>query len=96
MAEQSQIFYKRMYLYVYTAVNNRGYILHKVCYKKGRKHDYDIYKNNHPVTPKQVIIIVDLWYLGVEKDFPDQLSALPYKKKINQGITRKRLQQNSF
>ena len=21
-------------------VNNRGYILHKVCYKKGRKHDY--------------------------------------------------------
>ena len=27
-------------------VNNRGYILHKVGYKKGRKHDYDIYKNN--------------------------------------------------
>ena len=25
-------------------VNNREYILHKVGYKKGRKHDYDIYK----------------------------------------------------
>ncbi len=25
-------------------VNNRGYILHKVGYKKGRKHDYDVYK----------------------------------------------------
>ncbi len=65
-------------------VNNRGYILHKVGYKKGRKHDYDIYKKNHPVIPKQVVNVFDLGYLGVETDFPEQLSALPYKKKINQ------------
>ena len=26
----------------------------------------------------------DLGYLGVEKDFPDQLSSLPYRKKRNQ------------
>lgn len=26
----------------------------------------------------------DLGYLGVEKDFPQQLSALPYRKKRNQ------------
>ena len=25
-------------------VNNRGYILHKVAYKKGRRHDYDVYR----------------------------------------------------
>ena len=31
-------------------VNNRGYILHKVGYKKGRKHDYDVYKKNHPMS----------------------------------------------
>ncbi len=43
-------------------VNNRGYILHKVGYKKGRKHDYDIYKENHPVIPKEVINVVDLGY----------------------------------
>jgi Helix-turn-helix of DDE superfamily endonuclease/DDE superfamily endonuclease len=49
-------------------VNNRGYILHKVGYKKGRKHDYAIYKKNHPITPKQVITVFDLGYLGVEKD----------------------------
>ncbi len=55
-------------------VNNRGYILHKVGYKKGRKHDYDVYKKNHPITPKQVVNVVDLGYLGVEKDFPEQLS----------------------
>ena len=45
---------------------------------------YSIYKNNHPVTPKQVVNVVDLGYLGVEKDFPEQLSALPYKRKRNQ------------
>ncbi len=65
-------------------VNNRGYILHKVGYKKGRKHDYDVYKKNHPVIPKEVVNVVDLGYLGIEKDFPKQLSALPYKKKRNQ------------
>ena len=35
------------------------------------KHDYDIYKHNHPtITPSQVDNIVDLGYLGIEKDFP--------------------------
>ena len=34
--------------------------------------------------PKQVVNVIDLGYLGVEKDFPEQLSALPYKKKRNQ------------
>jgi hypothetical protein len=28
--------------------------------------------------------VFDLGYLGVEKDFPEQLSALPYKRKRNQ------------
>ncbi len=65
-------------------VNNRGYILHKAGHKKGRRHDYDVYKNNHPLTPKQVVNVLDLGYLGVETDFPEQLSALPYKKKRNQ------------
>src|SRR6185436_16866968 len=36
-------------------VNNHGYILHKIAHKKGRRHDYDIYKENHPVNPKQVV-----------------------------------------
>ena len=70
-------------------VNNRGYILHKARKKKGRKHDYDVYKKNHPVTPKQVVnVVVDLGYLGVENDFPEQLSALPYKKKRNYEMSQ--------
>ncbi len=66
-------------------VNNRGYIIHKANpHKKGQRHDYDFYKKDRPVTPKQVVNVIDLGYLGVEKDYPEQLSALPSKRKINQ------------
>ena len=75
-------------------VNNRGYIIHKIAYKKGRRHDYDIYKKNHPVTPKEVVNVFDLGYLGVEKDFPEQLSALPYKKKRNQELSQEEKEYN--
>ena len=34
-------------------VNNQGFIIHKLRYKKGRKHDYDIYKKNDPSTPEK-------------------------------------------
>jgi hypothetical protein len=66
-------------------VNNRGYILRKVAHKEGRSHDYDVYKKNHPVTPKQVLNVVDLGCIGIVKDFPEQLSSLPKRKKTNQG-----------
>jgi len=54
-------------------------------YKKGRKHDYDIYKNNHSLKPKQVVTVADLGNLGLDKDYPDQLSALPCKKRYLEG-----------
>ena len=50
---------------------------------KDERHDYDIYKKNHPITPKQVLNIVNLGYLGIEKDFPQQLSFIPHRKKRN-------------
>ena len=65
-------------------VNNRGYIIHKVAHKKGCRHDYDIYKMNHAITPKEVVTVFDLGYLGVEKDFIEQISSVPYRKKRNQ------------
>src|SRR6476661_6568435 len=64
--------------------NNRGIIIHKTNHNRGCRHDYNIYKNHNLVTPKQVVNVFDLGYLGVEKDFPGQLSALPYKKQRNQ------------
>ena len=68
-------------------VNNHGFILHKLRYKKGRKHDYDIYKNNYPVIPKKVVNVFDLGYLGIEADFPEQLSSLQFKRKRNQDLS---------
>jgi hypothetical protein len=64
-------------------VNNEGLILHKTEHKKGRKHDYDVYKNNHPITPVQVENLFDLGYLGVQNDFPTVKSVLPVRKKKN-------------
>ncbi len=70
-------------------VNNQGYIVHKLGHKKGRRHDYDIYKRNHPIViPKEVVNVYDIGYLGVETDFPEQLSALPCKKKRNQCLSQ--------
>jgi len=62
-------------------VNTGGLILHKTGHKGGRKHDYDVYKHNHPITSSQVENVVDLGYLGIEKDFPTVKSVLPIRKK---------------
>ena len=49
-----------MYSCVYTVVNDHGVVIHKAGYKKGKRHDYDIYKKNHPVTSKEVVNVFDL------------------------------------
>lgn len=69
-------------------VNNRGIIIHKTKHKRGKRHDYDIYKKSHPAAPKQVVRVFDLGYLGVEKDYPKQLSSLPNKKKRNTELSQ--------
>ncbi len=71
-------------------VNKRGLVLYKTKHKQvGKRHDYKICKKNHPDTPKEVENVLDLGFLGVRKDYPDQKSALPIKKKKkNQDLTR--------
>jgi len=64
-------------------VNNLGIIIHKLNHKKGRRHDCDIYKENHPITPKKVVNVFDLGYLGIEKDFPHQILSIPNRKERN-------------
>ncbi len=75
-------------------VNKDGYILHKVAHKKGKRHDYDIYKKNHPVTSKEVVNVFDLGYLGVGKDYPKQISSLPYRKKRNHKLSKEEKEYN--
>jgi len=72
-------FFVLLSLYAIVFIVTR-FIFHKTNHKRGCRHDYNIYKNNHPATPKQVVNVFDLGCLGIEKDFPEQLSALPYKK----------------
>jgi DDE superfamily endonuclease len=63
-------------------VNSEGTILHKTGHDRGRMHDYEIFKNNHPITPLQVENVFDLGYMGVQNDFPTTVkSVLPFRKK---------------
>jgi hypothetical protein len=75
-------------------VNNCGFIIHKVRHKKGRRHDYDVYKDNHPATPKQIVNVFDLGYLGVKKDFPELLSSIPKRKKRNLSLSKEEMEYN--
>ena len=46
-------------------VNKEGKILHKSRHhKKGRQHDYTVYKDEQPQTPSQLENVLDLGYLG--------------------------------
>jgi hypothetical protein len=51
------------------------------------KHDYKVYKKNHPDIPKDVMGRYNLGFLGVEKDFPEQRSSLPIKKEKDHELT---------
>lgn len=66
-------------------VNQQRKILYKTRCKAGCNHDYKIYKANHPATPKDVENVFDLGFLGVEKDFPEQVSSLFCKRKKKKG-----------
>jgi hypothetical protein len=68
-------------------VNNHGYIIHKTGYKKGRKHDYNVYKDNHLLVPREVVNVFDLGYLGIEEDFPGQMSSIPNRKERNLDLS---------
>lgn len=76
-------------------VNSHGLILHETGHSKGRKHDYSVFKDKHPVTPKQVENVVDLGYKGADKDFPTVRFVLPIKKKRNRRkLTKKQKSYN--
>jgi hypothetical protein len=61
-------------------VNIEGTILHKTGHDRGRIHDYEIFKNKHPITLLQVENVLDLGYMGVNNDFPTVKYVLPFRK----------------
>jgi len=68
-------------------INLDGTIIHKPPHSPGRRNDYAILKIKHPVLSEELMVFYDLGYLGVEKDFPKQISILPYKKKKGKELT---------
>ena len=68
-------------------INLNGEIIHKSTHCPGSHHDYKIYKSKHPTLPEELMVFYDLGYLGVERDFPKQISILPYKKKRGKKLT---------
>lgn len=79
---------------LYTA-NQKGLLIYKTKHKqRGRRHDYRIYKKNHPDLPKDVMRMYDLGFLGIEKDFPEQKTLLPIKKEKGCDLTAEEKEYN--
>lgn len=76
-------------------VNQKGLIIYKTKHRQiGRKHDYRIYKKNHPQLPNEVTTMFDLGFLGVEDDYPKQKSSLPIKKEKGCKLTTEEREYN--
>jgi hypothetical protein len=75
-------------------VNKDGVILHNTPYVRGRRHDYDLFKDHHPLVPPKVTVGVDLGYLGVEKDFPELNTRLPAKRRKGKPLTPREKRRN--
>jgi len=62
-------------------VNGNDLVVHKPPHARGRRHDLDVYKKNHPDLPKEVEQDFDRGYDGVGNCFPDLKCATPFKKR---------------
>jgi hypothetical protein len=62
-------------------VNKDGLIAHKTRHARGRRHDYEIFKQCHPHLPKKVILGVDRGYDGIQTDYPKIASEVPFKRR---------------
>lgn len=76
-------------------VNKKGIILHKTKHRKGKQHDYDMFKKTRPPPiPPKVKIGVDLGYYGIEKDYPELNVNIPVKKPKGKELTCQEKRQN--
>lgn len=62
------------------SVNKDGLIFHRTDHVRGRRHDYDLFKEKHPNLPNGVSGAFDLGYQGVKKDFPKLNPVIPFKR----------------
>jgi hypothetical protein len=62
-------------------VNSSGLIVHRTNHARGRRHDYAVFKRNHPSLPEGVRPVVDLGYDGIQNDFPEMEPMVPFKRR---------------
>ncbi|MDN5846911.1 MAG: hypothetical protein L0H53_11630 [Candidatus Nitrosocosmicus sp.] len=73
---------------MYTTNQKKGLIIYKTRHNQmGKRHDYRIYKKNHPDLPKDITSMFDLGFLGAKKDYPNQKSSLPIKREKGCDLT---------
>ena len=70
---------------VQLTVNSKGLIIHKTPHARGRRHDYDIFKASHPRLPPGVNLNLDLGYDGVQNDYPELNTTIPFKRRRGKG-----------
>ena len=77
--------------------NKKGFIIHISQSFPGKKHDYRLFKESFlsKIIPKQTKLYLDSGYQGIQKDFPDLNSIIPYKRtKNHQKLTHSEKIQN--
>ena len=62
-------------------VNKTGLIIHKTRHAQGSRHDYAVFKQHHPHLPDSVRLGLDRGYDGVQKDYPQINSEVPFKRR---------------
>jgi hypothetical protein len=62
-------------------VNKAGLIVHKTRHARGSRHDYALFKWCHPSLPDNVRLGLDRGYDGVQNDYPDLNSEVPFKRR---------------
>ncbi len=78
-------------------VNNQGFIIPKLRYRKGRGHDYIFaYKKSRPIMPKDVLNVFDLGYLPWRrKGFScGTATSTPTRKQINFELSAREKEYN--
>jgi DDE superfamily endonuclease/Helix-turn-helix of DDE superfamily endonuclease len=82
---------KRFTIKTQIATTRKGYIIHTSPPVPGRMHDYKLFKQSilPKIIPKESRLYGDSGYQGIQKDFPDLLSHIPFKRtRSHTALTR--------
>jgi hypothetical protein len=70
------------------ATTRKGYVVHVSDSVGGRKHDYRLFKESAlpHIVPDDSDLYVDGGYQGIQKDYPELSTKVPFKRKQGSGV----------